>query len=173
MGKQSDMLSVTCSCRWSFCTQSSLLLTAAGVLTQGQLLQPLCVNSFIHFKPAVTPLLVYRISSSKQALPPFLILFNLNWYLLVCPVKSVQFKDIILLLEMVAAYRIQNWRDAGGLQGPLPRWFYFWEHIHLSWSLAHRMSLISHRGPATARRAGFILILTESLTFDYSNIPSD
>lgn len=129
-----SVLSVTRSLPQYLYSQSSLLLAAAGVLTQGHLLQPLRVNSFIHFKPAVTPLLVYRIPSSKLALPPFLILFNLNWYLQGCPVKCLQFRDIILLLEMVGAYRIERWRDTGGPGGPLAWWFYFWEHFHLSWS---------------------------------------
>lgn len=107
------------------CTRLSLPLAAAGALTQGHLLQALRVNSFIHFKPVVTPLLVYRIPSSKLAPPPFLILFNLNWYLLGCPVKCVQFKDIILLLEMVGAYRIERWRDSGGLEVSLSWLFHF------------------------------------------------
>lgn len=68
MIKQNNSISsVTCSLPQYLHTQSSLLLSAAGVLTQGHLLQPLRVNSFIHFKPAVTPLLVYRIPSSKLA----------------------------------------------------------------------------------------------------------
>lgn len=119
MKQNNSILSVTCILPQYPCTQSSLPLAAAGVLTQGHLLQPFHVNSFIYFKPAVTPLLVHRIPSSKLAPPPFLILVNLSWYLLGCPVKCVQFKDIILLLEMVGAYRIERWRDTGGLRGPL------------------------------------------------------
>lgn len=62
-----SVLLVTCSLPQSLCAQSGLLVATTGVLTQGHLLQPLCVNSFIHFKLAVTPLLVYRIPSSKLA----------------------------------------------------------------------------------------------------------
>lgn len=150
-----SILSVTCSLPKYLYTQSSLLLTAAGVLTQGQL-QPLRVNSFIHFKPAVTPLLVYRIPSSKQALPPFLILSNLNWYLQGCPVKCVQFRDIILLLEMVGANRIERWMDTGGLEGPLARWFYFWEHFHLSRS----WKAVKYHQLLTSSISVFCLLLT-------------
>lgn len=35
------------------------------------------------------------------------------------PLKCVQFKDIILLLEMVGPYRIERWRDTGSLEGLL------------------------------------------------------
>ena len=40
---------------------------------------------------------------AKPAPPPFLILFNLNWYLPGYPVICVQFKDIILLVAMVGS----------------------------------------------------------------------
>lgn len=114
-----SLSSATCSPPRSFYTQSSLPLTAAGELTQGHLLQPLHVNSFIHFKPAVR---LYWCTESHQAnwpLPPFLILFNLNWYLPGCPAKCVQFKDIILLFEIVGVCRMEKWRDTAGPAGPL------------------------------------------------------
>lgn len=56
---------------------------------------------------AVASVLVHRILSPKLAPPPFLILTNLNWYLLEWPVKCIQLKDIIPLTRDGGS--VQNW----------------------------------------------------------------
>lgn len=76
-------------------------LPAEGASSQGHSLEPRHVHSFIRLRSAVALLSGHRISSPTPAAPPCVILFNLNWCLLECPVKCVKSKDVTVLLETV------------------------------------------------------------------------
>lgn len=87
----------------SVCNSSQL--PAEGASSQGHSLEPRHVHSFIRLRSAVAQLSGHRILSPTLAARPCVILFNLNWCLLECPVKCVKSKDVPVLLGTVGTQR--------------------------------------------------------------------